>query len=104
MPTDQKKQTFPPTYNQRLVSHIGAANQETYTLADIQRMVKEFGKAEYEKRKATANVISFGKYKGRKVEDVVGFDRDYLSWLVKQPFMERRDLLKELVVKALAKK
>lgn len=100
--TDEKNQTYPPTYSQRLFSHIEAAKQETYTLSDIQALIKEFGMAEYEKRKATADIISFGKYKDRKVSDVASFDLQYLAWMAKQPFMDNKKMLMEHIQKALA--
>lgn len=100
--TDQKQRKFEPSYSQRLVSHIEAAKQKTYTLADIQRLVKEFGTQEYEARKKTANVFRRGKYQGRTVEDVATFDRNYLEWTFKQSWMDNQKMLKEHIEKALS--
>ena len=100
--TDEKKQVYPPSYSQRLFSHIEAAKQETYTLSDIQNLIKEFGLMEYEKRKATADVLQRGKYAGRKVSDVASFDLQYLAWMVKQPWLDNQNMLKEHILKALA--
>jgi uncharacterized protein (DUF3820 family) len=38
--------------------------------------------------------FSFGKYKGASLKDVLGFDRPYLEWLLKEKFMPEGALQK----------
>jgi len=105
MTNDEKHQPIvqpKPSYSERLLTHIEATKQETYSFADIKRLFKEFGTIQYEEMKKTANVFRRGKYKDRTVQDVLTFDRPYLEWLVKQSWMDNQKLLKVCIINALA--
>jgi hypothetical protein len=100
--TDQKHTTSevkPLTYSQRLINHFKAECEENgeFTINDIETLIKDFSKIEYEKRKEKTDEMPFGKYKFKKVADVAKFDKQYLKWLVRQDMMNKYEELKLVI-------
>lgn len=65
---------------------------------DAPRLISLFNKfkeAETEAKLLMADVIPFGKYKGKTVKEIANFDSSYLEWVIKQTFMGGYPLLLE---------
>lgn len=71
---------------------ITSMKEEEITL--IGGLIDEFAKLEYEAKKASKNVIPFGKYKYKTVKEVLAFDRKYLEWFIKQTYSSEYPALK----------
>ena len=89
--SDQEAKTSevkPLSYSQKLIQafldRAEKSNKETYGLVEIEELINEFSKLEYEKRQQKTSEMPFGKYKFRKISDVGAFDSQYLRWIVKQ--------------------
>jgi hypothetical protein len=96
------EQKYPRSYGQRLGDHFEESGSTDFSLDEVRGLIKAFGKIEFEKRKQNADVLSFGKFKGKTVKLVAQFDRQYLVWLVKQPMMSNYSALKAEIEKELA--
>ena len=95
----QKK--YPKSYGQRLGDHFAATGSNDFSLDEVKELIKSFGKLEFDRRKVDADVMPFGKFKGKKVELVAQFDLQYLQWLVKQPMLDNYTALKTEIQKHL---
>ena len=91
----------PLSYSKRLINHFKEDDKDTYNLAQVEQLIKQFSKLEYEKKKEKTDEMPFGKYKYKKVEDVAKFDKQYLKWLVKQSMMDNWEELKEEINKVI---
>lgn len=91
----------PLSYSQRLINSFKEDNKENYNIEDIEKLINDFSKLEYEKKKEKTDEMPFGKYKYKKVEDVAKFDKQYLKWLVKQSMMDNWEELKEEIKKVI---
>jgi len=49
--------------------------------------IKKFSKDYAEKMKKQKDIIKFGKYKGRKIKDIVSWDPKYCEFLLKQSYV-----------------
>ena len=87
-------QKFPKSYGQRLADHFAESGSQSFSLPEVQSLIKAFGQLEFKKRQATADVFTFGKYRGKKVSAVAPFDLQYLVWLYKQPMLDDKPALK----------
>lgn len=92
---DQK----PMTYTQKIINHFKEDGKENYDLEQIEELINDFSRMEYEKRKEKTDEMPFGKYKFRKVKDVAGFDKQYLKWLIRQDMMTNYEDLKNEINK-----
>ena len=95
--TDQQPKTNtekPLSYSKRLINTFKDDDKETYNLTQIEWIINNFSRMEYEKKKEKTDEMPFGKYKFRKVKDVASFDKQYLKWLVKQSMMDNWEELK----------
>lgn len=98
----------PPSYTDRMISHLCKILEDD---CDLQQMIeqirifsKKVAKERKEKEEAKSGPLEhllFGKYKGKKIEDVAKFDIKYLMWLRRQSFI--RPNLKEALDKVLKK-
>ena len=92
MPTPKstkKTETSVPvklTYTERLMQHI--RDNSEINVDDICELIVAFQKQEFEAKKKASDVMPFGKYRGKKVVDVIAFDKPYLSWLSKQEILD----------------
>lgn len=91
---DKTEEVKPLSYSQRLINSFKEDDQDTYNLTEIERMINQFSKLEYEKRKGKTDEMPFGKYKYKKVADVAKFDKQYLKWLSRQDMLSNYEELK----------
>lgn len=73
-----------PSYLDRLFKHLESTNKNKFHLLDLKTEFKKFQTADYEERKNNNITFTFGKYKGRKISEVILFDQQYIIWLKKQ--------------------
>lgn len=90
-----------PTYTDRLVSEFENSGNKKFTLEQIEGIIRNFSQAEYEKKKHTSDVFTWGKYRYKTVKEVVGFDRKYCDWVLKQSVMDSYPELKLAIESAL---
>ena len=66
-----------------------------FSLAEVQKVIHDEIKT-LEERKASQpkDTFHFGKYKGKKIEDVAKIDKPYIEWLIRQPWCSNKDELK----------
>jgi len=92
----------PKSYTDRLIEQF--KTDKSYTKDEVEQLIREFSRLEYERKKANYTVMAFGKYKYKKVADIAKFDAPYLTWCMKQDFMNNYDELKAEIRKCLAAK
>jgi uncharacterized protein (DUF3820 family) len=95
--TDKTDEVKPLSYSQRLINSFKEDEKDTYNLTQIEWIINQFSKLEYEKRKAITDEMPFGKYKFKKVVEVAKFDKPYLKWLVRQEMMNKYEELKLVI-------
>jgi hypothetical protein len=75
--------TKPKSYTARLIDVL----QENKCPTKYLDLIKKFAADESEKREqetqATKGVMTFGKFRGKKIEDVYKLDPQYIKWLKK---------------------
>lgn len=76
--------TTTPSYLDRLINHLETTNKTKFSLSDLKSEFKKFQTADYEERKNNNITFTFGKYKGKKISEVILFDQQYIIWLKKQ--------------------
>jgi hypothetical protein len=91
----------PLSYSKRLFNYIKEDGDESYSIDEIEKMINQFSKLEYEKKKEKTNEMPFGKYRFRKVKDVASFDKQYLKWLLLQKMMDNWEELKNEIMKVI---
>jgi hypothetical protein len=100
---DQTQEQKPLSYSQRLINEFKEKQEkhkhQTYNLSQIESIINQFSKLEYEKRKKKTDEMPFGKYKHKKVSDVAKFDKQYLKWLSRQDMMNKYTELKDEINK-----
>ena len=81
--TTQEIQDKPKSYTQRLMEHLEENKVSKKTLS----LIKEFSSAEslkiQEQRESNKGIMNFGKYKGKRLEEVFKLDKQYVEWLNK---------------------
>jgi uncharacterized protein (DUF3820 family) len=89
------------SYTQRLVDYLELKGTPVATI----NFIKDFAIEQYAERKKheedTTGFKSFGKYKGKKLQDVAKLDYSYLLWLAKNDEYlsgSNRELVTSLVV------
>jgi uncharacterized protein (DUF3820 family) len=95
---DNKKE-FKPTYTQRLCEKFEEGKK--YSHNSIVEIIKEFAKLEYDEKKKNSDKIPFGKYNGRYITEVFGFDKNYIMWLSRQDLISKFPELKDNIDKLL---
>lgn len=98
--TEETKQEL--SYTDQLILKLEAMNFDN--IDSIKQCVNDFRgeqaeKFKKEKEDRPADIIPFGKYKGKKVDEVAKFDKKYLQWVYKQEWFNKFDDLKPLVQK-----
>ena len=94
--TDDEK---PLSYSKRLTNIFKDEGKKSYTMEQIENMINEFSKLEYERKKKNTDEMPFGKYKFKKVKEVASFDKQYLKWLLKQSMMDNYEELRDEINK-----
>lgn len=92
----------PLTYTQKLINQF-EGDKKSFNFKEISKIITDFSKSEYEKKKAIFKEMPFGKYKYKKVEDIAKFDKQYLEWLVKQDMLNNYTELKKEIERNLNK-
>ena len=71
------------SYTSRLIERLEAYNTPIATI----NLVKDFAKEAYDEKQKkeaeTAGTMNFGKYRGKKLEDIAKIDAEYIKWLAK---------------------
>jgi uncharacterized protein (DUF3820 family) len=96
---DKTDEVKPLSFTERLIMEFKEQHQNSFNMPDVRRIITEFSKKEYEKKKKNTDEMPFGKYKFKKVEDVAKFDKQYLKWLTKQDMMTNYEELKQEINK-----
>jgi uncharacterized protein (DUF3820 family) len=99
--TDEVK---PMSYSQRLIQAFldkAEMNDGSFSMDEIKEQIEAFSRQEYEKKKEKTDEMPFGKYRFRKITDVGGFDKQYLTWIVKQECLSGYPGVKESIQKYL---
>jgi hypothetical protein len=88
------------SYTGRLIERLQTLNTPVATI----NAIKDFAIAEYDAKQQrqaeTAGTMNFGKYKGKKLEDIATIDMPYMKWLSKNCkylTVTNQELLKTLV-------
>jgi uncharacterized protein (DUF3820 family) len=71
------------SYTSQLKEHLKDNKLPKKCLDMISVFALEYSSKMEEERKVNAGVINFGKYKGKKIEDVFNLDKPYVMWLQK---------------------
>ena len=90
----------PLSFAQRLIQAFldkAEVKGDSFNMADIKEQIEAFSKQEYEKKKEKTDEMPFGKYRFRKITDVGGFDKQYLTWIVKQECLSGYPGVKESI-------
>ena len=88
------------SYTARLIEKLEVYNTPIATI----NLVKDFAKEAYDEKQKkeaeNAGIMNFGKYKGKKLEDIAKLDMPYMKWLAKNNkylTATNQELLKKLV-------
>ena len=92
---DDKKKS----YSVRLADYFVADGRKTFEINEIQSMIKDFCKIEYDKIKARSDVMPFGRYKGKSVKVLCEFDRGYVDWLLDKQKLDNYPVIKRDILK-----
>jgi len=98
MSADQE--TKPKSYTQRLKEFL----EENKCPKKYLDLISQFAKAEAEKREQEREegkaIMSWGKFKGKRIEDVYKLDPQYINWCLKNSQYlspPQKDLMEHLV-------
>jgi hypothetical protein len=72
-----------PSYNQRLIQHLEDKKVSKKTIDLIKSFAFEETTRREAEKEATKNIMSWGKYKSRNIEDVYKLDPTYIKWCLK---------------------
>ena len=88
----------PPSYTDRLISFIENSGVSADIVNASIALIRQFRTQvaeDYKNRQPETKVetdprkITYGKYNGRTIDEVVIFDKPYLVWLARQSFMTK---------------
>ncbi len=88
------------SYTARLIERLESLHTPIATINAIKDFAIEAHDAKVQKETAEAGTINFGKYKGKKLEDIAKLDMPYMKWLAKNNkylTATNQELLKKLV-------
>ena len=88
------------SYSEKLIQSLKDEGKEQFLMGDLENIIRDFSKMQYT-TKLNEGMMPFGKYKFKKIKDVVKFDRYYLQWLIKQDMMNDKEDLKGEILKCL---
>jgi uncharacterized protein (DUF3820 family) len=66
---------------------------------ELLELFKAFEDEEKKRDLAKADIMPVGKYKGKSIKSVAGFDRPYILWLLKQDWINKYPAQKEQMQK-----
>ena len=70
-----------PSYTQQLKDHLTEKKVPKKYIDMISVFALEYSTRREEQKKADEGIITFGKYKGKKFEDVFTLDKPYIMWM-----------------------
>ena len=71
----------PPSYTQQLKDHLTENKCPKKYIDMIATFALEYSTRREADKKANEGTITFGKYKGKKINDVFELDKPYVMWL-----------------------
>ena len=81
--TQKNKQEKPKSYTQQLKNHLESNKCPKKYIDMISTFALEYSTKMEAEKKTTEGIITFGKYKGKKFEDVFILDKPYIKWMMK---------------------
>jgi uncharacterized protein (DUF3820 family) len=97
---EEPKEEIKTTYTERMCAQF--IEDDNYSGYEIHKIIKEFSEAENKKKHADSSKMSFGKYNGKLIKEILQFDKQYLVWLEKQTILDNFKELKINIKSALA--
>ena len=73
----------PPSYTQQLKDHLTEKKVPKKYIDMISVFALEYSTQMEEQKKLTEGIINFGKYRGKRFEDVFVLDKPYIMWMKK---------------------
>ena len=77
------KQEKSPSYTQQLKNHLTEQKCPKKYIDMISTFALEYSTKMEAEKKTTEGIITFGKYKGKRFEDVFTLDKPYINWMMK---------------------
>ena len=71
------------SYTSRLIERLQTLNTPVVTINAIKDFAIEAYDEKQKKEAENAGSMNFGKYKGKKLEDIAKLDMPYMQWLTK---------------------
>ena len=90
----------PKSYTQRLKEYLEEHKVSKKTLDLISEFAMEETERREKQREANKNVMTFGKYKNKKIDEIYKLDPTYIKWLSKnEKYLseQNREVVKELL-------
>ena len=81
--TSADQETKPKSYTARLLDVLEANKCPTKYVDLIKKFAADESEKREEEKEATRGIMTFGKYKNRKIEEVFKLDPQYITWLKK---------------------
>jgi uncharacterized protein (DUF3820 family) len=97
---DVLKETQPAPLRERFDTRTNRFEDFLKDREDKEELLELFKAFEEEEKKrdlARADIMPVGKYKGKSIKSVAGFDRPYILWLLKQDWINKYPAQKELM-------
>jgi len=73
------------SYTEKLTDHLKSEFEGVKLIDEVVKAIKDFALEQFEKRKKldeeSKDVLSWGKYKNKKISDVFKLDSSYIKWL-----------------------
>ena len=79
----QEIQEKKPSYNQRLIQHLEEKKVSKKTIDLIKSFALEETTRREAEKEATKNIMSWGKYRDKLIDDVYKIDPTYFKWCLK---------------------
>ena len=79
----QEIQEKPPSYNQRLIQHLESNKVSKKTIDLIKSFALEETTRREAEKEATKNIMSWGKYRDKQIDEVYKLDPTYIKWCLK---------------------
>jgi uncharacterized protein (DUF3820 family) len=93
-------QQKPPSYTQQLKDHMVKNKCPKKYVDLISVFALEYSTKMEEQKKEMIGIMNFGKYKGKKIKDIIELDKPYVMWLQKnQKYLndDNKQIVEELL-------
>ena len=98
---DQIKKTYTERMIDSVSLHLIEKGMKAPQISHTIEGLKAFQQEEFDKKKADSSKIPFGKYRGKSINSILAFDKQYLTWLVRQDLLDSFEDLKANIKGAL---